>query len=83
VVTFALNALCGGALFDFEGLGEAGWRRQFGYGVGRLVITTDLFYAVGLPVPLFRLYILVVALVGFVYCSVGGDQPPRERRAAL
>lgn len=69
VVTFTMTALGGGAFVRLlAGLVEAGWRRQCGYGLVALVFITDLFYAFGLPIPLFRLYIVVTTLVGFVSC---------------
>ena len=48
------------------GLVEASWKRQFVYGLLIFLIVAGLFYAVNLPLPLLRLYILVSALVGLV-----------------
>jgi len=50
-----------------EGLVE-NWRRQFVYGLVILTIMTNLLYVLGLPFALFRLYILVAALVSLVCC---------------
>jgi small-conductance mechanosensitive channel len=46
------------------GLVEVSWKRQFVYGLMIVFIVTLLFYVVGLPLPLFRLHIMVTSLVG-------------------
>ena len=38
------------------------------YGVAFILITNQLFYVLSLPLPLFRLYVFVVALVGLILC---------------
>ena len=50
------------------GLLEASWKRQVVYGLVIFLIATRLLHAVGLPVPLFRLYLLGAALAGFFLC---------------
>jgi len=50
------------------GVVEGGWRRQFMYGLLILLLTTNLCYVLGLPLALFRLYLLVSSLVSFLCC---------------
>ena len=45
---------------------EAGWKKQLVYALVLLIITTRLLQALNLPQPLFRLYMLLAALVGLV-----------------
>ncbi|HJY83133.1 MAG TPA: mechanosensitive ion channel domain-containing protein [Candidatus Binatia bacterium] len=69
MVRLALNVLIGIAFVRLvEGLVEGGWRQQFLYGLLILSIMTNLCYVLGLPLALFRLYILVAALVSLFYC---------------
>lgn len=51
-----------------DGLVETGWKRQVVYGATVAVLTTRLFYVVGLPLPLFRLYIVMVACILVALC---------------
>jgi small-conductance mechanosensitive channel len=53
----------------FGGLIEASWKRQLVYGLVIFLITTWFLNAVGLPLPLFRLYILLAALAGLSLCT--------------
>ncbi len=50
------------------GLIEALWKRQFVYGLMIVLIVTGLMDALNLPLPLFRLYTILTALVGLVFC---------------
>ena len=65
-----LNSIVGGISFArLAGvLIEASWKRQFVYGVMIVLIITRLMYAVNLPLPLFRLYTILIALVGLLFC---------------
>ena len=66
------------------GLVEGGWRRQFVYGLLILSIMTNLVYVLGVPLALFRLYILVAALVSLLLLSaLGGGKPSPARGADL
>ena len=60
---------------------EGGWRRQFVYGLLILSITTNLCYVLGLPLALFRLYILVAALVSLLSCLRWAAESRRLREA--
>ena len=65
------------------GLVEGGWRRQFVYGLLILSIMTNLCYVLGLPLALFRLYILVAALVSLLYCLRWAAESSRLKEAQL
>ena len=66
-----------------EGLMEEGWRRQFVYGLLILSVMTNLCYVLGLPLPLFRLYILVAALVSLLCCLRWAAESSRMKEARL
>lgn len=44
------------------------WQRFLAYGLTGFLVITRLFYLISLPLPLFRLYILVAAFVGIIFC---------------
>ena len=84
IVRLALTVLVGIAFLRLlEGLVEGGWRRQLVYGLAILVIITSLCYVLGLPLPLFRLYILVAVLVGLLCCLRWAAESRRLREAWL
>src|SRR5215813_10853594 len=84
MVRLALAVLVGMAFVRLlEGLVEGGWRRQFIYGLLILSILTNLFYVLGLPLALFRLYILVAALVSLLCCLRWAAASRRRREARL
>jgi potassium-dependent mechanosensitive channel len=64
-----------------EGLVEGNWRRQFVYGLPILLIMTNLCYVLGLPIALFRLYILGAALVSLLCCLQWAAHSSRTREA--
>jgi len=69
IVHLAIAVLVGIAFVRLvESLVEGGWRQQFVYGLLILSITTNLCYVFGLPLALFRLYIVVAALVSLLCC---------------
>ena len=47
---------------------ETSWKRQFVYGVAIVLNFTTLLYVINLPLPLFRLYTVLTALVGLLFC---------------
>jgi small-conductance mechanosensitive channel len=84
MVRLILGVLVGMAFVRLlEGLVEGGWRRQFVYGLLILSIMTNLFYVLGLPLALFRLYILVTALVSMLCCLRWAAASRRLREARL
>jgi len=50
------------------GVSESAENRQFVYGVAIVLILTRLFEVVSLPLPLFRLYLVLTAVAGVVFC---------------
>jgi potassium-dependent mechanosensitive channel len=78
----ALAVIVGGAFVRLVGglVGE-GWRRQLVYGLLILSILTDLCYVLGLPLALFRLYILMAALASFLYGLRWAAESRRQREA--
>ena len=47
---------------------EASWKKQFVYGLTILLIVTRLMYLISLPLPLFRIYTVLTALVCLLFC---------------
>jgi hypothetical protein len=69
MVRLALGVLVGMAFVRLlGGLLAGGWRQQLVYGLLLLSLLTNLVYVLGLPLVLFRLYILVAALVSLLCC---------------
>jgi small-conductance mechanosensitive channel len=82
MVRLALGVLVGIAFVRLlEGLMEGGWRRQLVYGLLILSILTNLVYVLALPLALFRLYIVVAALVSLL-CSLRWAAASRRLREA-
>jgi small-conductance mechanosensitive channel len=65
-----LNTIVGGISFVrlVEVLVETSWKRKFIFGVVIVLILTLLIYVINLPLPLFRLYTVLIALVGLFFC---------------
>ena len=69
IVRLVMSVILGTAFARLVGgLVEGGWRRQVVYGLATLLVITNLLYTLGLPLALFRLYLLVAALVSLVFC---------------
>lgn len=84
MVRLALGVLVGMAFVRLlGGLVEGGWRRPFVYGLLILSIMTNLCYVLGLPLALFRLYILVAALVSLLCCLRWAAASRRLRETRL
>jgi potassium-dependent mechanosensitive channel len=84
IVRLALAVLVGIAFVRLlGGLVAGGWRRQFVYGLLILSMMTNLCYVLGLPLALFRLYILVAALVSLLCCLRWAAASRRLREARL
>ena len=64
------NIIVGGISFArlMGGLIETSWKRQFINGLMIVLITTRLMDVLSLPLPLFRLYTFVAALIGLLFC---------------
>jgi potassium-dependent mechanosensitive channel len=84
MVRLVVAVLVGGAFVRLlGGLMEGGWLRQFMYGLLTLSILTNVFYVFGLPLALFRLYILVAALVSLVCCLRWAAKSSHMKEARL
>jgi potassium efflux system protein len=84
MVRLAWNVVIGSAFVRLlGGLVEGSWRWQFVYGLLILSILTNLCYVLGLPLALFRLYILVAVLVSLVCCLRWAATSSRLREAPL
>jgi hypothetical protein len=84
MVRLALSVLGGMAFVRLlGGLVAGGWRRPFMYGLLILSVMTNLCYVLGVPLALFRLYILVVALVSLLCCLRWAAASRRLREARL
>jgi small-conductance mechanosensitive channel len=49
------------------------------YGLAFVMISIQLFRVLSLPLPLFRLYVFIVALVGFIFCLRLARQSQRRK----
>ena len=65
------------------GLDEASWKRQFVYGLIIVLIVTRLMYVISLPLPLFRIYTVLTALVGFLLCLRWAGKSRRRKDSGL
>jgi small-conductance mechanosensitive channel len=83
VVRLVLSAVVATAFMRLLGSMLEGWRRQLVYTVAPLVIISNLAYAFGLPVALFRLYVLVAALLLVVFFLRWAAESRRLREAWL
>ena len=84
MVRLVLVVLVGSAFVRLlAGLVAGGWRRQCMYGLLILSILTNLCYVLGVPLALFRLYILVAALVSLLCCLRWAAASRRLREARL
>ncbi|HEY5868450.1 MAG TPA: mechanosensitive ion channel domain-containing protein [Candidatus Tectomicrobia bacterium] len=84
MVRLALGVLGGTAFVRLlAGLVAGDWRRQLMYGLLILSILTNLVYVLGVPLALFRLYILVAALVSLLCCLRWAAASRRLREARL
>ena len=55
------------------------WKRQFVYGLIIVYIVTRLLHVVMLPLPLFRLYTVLAALAGLVFCWRWARESGRQK----
>jgi potassium efflux system protein len=84
VARLVLSVLVGTALVRLlaEAV-EGGWRRQFLYGLLTLSIVTNVCYVLRLPLSLFRLYVLLAALVSLLCCLRWAAQSHRLGERAV
>ena len=65
------------------GLIEASWKRQFVYGLMIVLIVTRLMDVLSFPLPLFRLYTVLTALVGLLFCLRWAGESVRHKDSGL
>jgi len=62
---------------------ETSWKRKFIFGVVIVLILTILMYVINLPLPLFRLYTVLTALVGVLFCWQWATESVRHKDSVL
>ena len=62
---------------------ETSWKRHFIYGLMIVFILTRLMYVLSLPLPLFRLYIVLGALVALFFCLRWAGESDRHKGSAF
>jgi len=61
------------------GLIESSWKRQFVYGLIIVLIVTRLMLVINLPLPLCRIYMVLAALVGLLFCLRWAGESGRHK----
>ena len=79
------NTIVGGISFArlSGGLIKESWKRQFIYGLIIVLIITRLMDMLSLPIPLFRLYTVLTALVGLLFCLRWAGESVRHKESGL
>jgi len=65
------------------GSNERSERSQFVYGLIIVLIVTRLFEWISLPLPLFRIYMVLTALVGLLFCLRWAGESARHKDSGL
>jgi potassium efflux system protein len=60
-------------------LNPASWKMKFVYGLAIVLLVTQLLQVITLPMPLFRLYTVLTALVGLVFCWRWAAESVRQK----
>jgi potassium efflux system protein len=60
-------------------LNPASWKMKFVYGLVIVLLVTQLLQVITLPMPLFRLYTVLTALVGLVFCWRWAAESVRQK----
>jgi potassium efflux system protein len=60
-------------------LHPASWKMKFVYGLVIVLLVTQLLQVITLPIPLFRLYTVLTALVGLVFCWRWAAESMRQK----
>ena len=74
VISFARLFVC---------LIKSSWKRQFVYGSMIVYIVNSLLYVIGMPFPIFRLYTVLTALAGLLFCLRWAGQSVRDQDSGL
>ena len=64
-------------------LNPESWKRQFVYGVLIVYIVTRLLQVIMLPLPLMRLYIVLAALAGLLFCLRCAGESIRQKDSGI
>jgi small-conductance mechanosensitive channel len=60
-------------------LNPVSWKMKFVYGLVIILLVTQLLQVISLPIPLFRLYMVLTALVGLVFCWRWSAESVRQK----
>jgi potassium efflux system protein len=66
-----------------DGLTQVPWKRRFIHGVIIVFIVTRLMNVVSLPLPLFRLYTVLIAILGLLFCLRLAVESSRNKDSIL
>ena len=79
------NMIVGGISFArlLGGLIGTSWKGQFVYGLMIVLIVTRLMDVLSFPLPLFRLYTVLTALVGILFCLRWAGESGRHKDSGL
>jgi small-conductance mechanosensitive channel len=84
MLLLALSVLVGIAFMRMgKDLVRRGWRRQFVYALPILLILTNACYVLGLPLAVFRLYLVAAAAVGLFLCLRWAAESRRLQEARV
>jgi potassium efflux system protein len=61
------------------GMIDVSWGKQFVHGVLTLILVTGILIVINLPLPLFRLYTVLAALVGLLFCMRWAKESSRKK----
>lgn len=64
-------------------LNEHAWKRHFVYGLTSVLIVTKLMEVTIIPLPLFRIYIVLAAVVGILFCLRWAGESQRLKESNL
>jgi potassium efflux system protein len=76
IMTIALARLLGGFISNL-------WKRRLVYALAVTLIATQVFQTLGVPLPLFRVYVFITATVAMCLCIWGGAESSRRKGSIL
>ena len=80
----AITVVCGITLARLiKPLHEAAWKNQFVYGLVTVLIIAKFLYVISLPVPLTRIFTLLAALAGVLFCLKWAGESRRHKDPIL
>jgi small-conductance mechanosensitive channel len=66
-----------------DGFIEKVWRKRIVYALAVLLIATRMFQTLGVPLPLFRLYVFITATIGMFLCMWRAGESSRHKAPLL